>query len=210
MSLYSDFLYDLPKRTIKLLDRHYFEEKNIYKDSYEVTLLISLSMPLFTTSVELIKKDGDNTKNENDLKTKINSAKENLLRNISENWECGNVQNDFKLQDFELNIIKSKGSVGKSKKEIFTLLKEIRNGLSHAGVRFLKGENNDIRLILFRSRISMDNPDKGYNIQIIPVDDYKQLIENLCKLLISQKMSLFDLSNLFENEFLMQKTGTDD
>jgi hypothetical protein len=55
MSYYKDFLQELPKRSLKLLNSHYEIEKRS-KNSNEVTLLISLAMPVFVITSELIKQ----------------------------------------------------------------------------------------------------------------------------------------------------------
>mgnify|MGYP000138223902 CR=1 FL=1 len=60
MSKYSNFLETLPKRNIALLNRYYNEERKRNKP-YDVTLLISLAMPVFVITTEKIKEnDGRN------------------------------------------------------------------------------------------------------------------------------------------------------
>ena len=207
MSCYKDFLNDLPKRIKILLKRHYNEEKNIYIDSFEVTLLLSLSMPLFTTNVEMIKNEpvvGEN------VKTKVNASKDVLLKGISDQWECGVIRKNVSIYDLEIQNVENRKPIQKSGKDMFTFLKEIRNGLSHAGIRFFEGKSKNIDLILLRSAINMKDLNEGFNILIIPVEDYKLFLNNWCNFLIKERFNIADLFTPMENEHLYFKTGTDD
>ena len=54
----------------------------------------------------------------------------------------------------------------------------------------------------------MGNPDKGYDVHIIPVKDYKTFLIKWCEFLIKNKFKLTNASEELENEY--SKTGTDD
>jgi hypothetical protein len=90
MSYYKDFLQELPKRSLKLLNSHYELEKRS-KNSNEVTLLISLAMPVFVITNEILNKEqlteNIDTKK---LKSKLNATCENgIFNKITKNWEYG-------------------------------------------------------------------------------------------------------------------------
>lgn len=208
MSSYKDFLNDLPKRTKELLKRHYDNEANLQVDPYEVTLLISLSMPLFACNVEIVKNENKNLGEENKIKNAINNSKGYFLNDISEGWVIGKIHNNIPINNLELHDIQDRKSIKKDDKELFTFLQHIRNGLSHAGIRFFEGSNNKIELIILRSIIDIGNPDKGYNAHIIPVEDYKKFLNRWCDFLIDKKFKLTNASKELENDY--RRTGTDD
>jgi hypothetical protein len=146
MSHYRDFLNELPERSLLLLERHFQLEKN-RKQSNEVTLLISLAMPVFVISSEIIKNgDGENEKQ---LNKKLNQKVEKggIFQNISQMWEYE--LDDTKRRLTEIEHLKNPIPLFESKQIQLSILTQIRNSLSHGEIRFTQGNNNNISKILF-------------------------------------------------------------
>lgn len=186
MSYYKDFLQELPKRSLKLLRTHYeLEKKQI--NSNEVTLLISIAMPLFVIAFELIKA-GENEKERNAseiMKILNNTKKKNgILKNISKNWiyEVDNTSKPL----LEIEHLENPIPVIELEQTDLSILSQIRNALSHGGIKFTEGKHNEIAQILFRSEKRDKNVFVGYHLNLIPVDDFKILLENWCKFLRDQ------------------------
>ena len=187
MSYYKDFLKELPKRSLKLLRTHYeLEKKQI--NSNEVTLLISIAMPVFVITSEIIT-GGSNEKESNvsEIKNILNNPKSNniILKNISKYWlhEVG----DTSKPPLENEHLEKGASVIESKQPTLSILRQIRNALSHGEIKFTEGKHNEIAQILFRSeKRDANKVIVGYNLNLIPVDDFKIFLENWCKFLKNQ------------------------
>ena len=195
MSHYKDFLQELPKRSLKLLNNHYELEKRS-KNSNEVTLLISLAMPVFVITSELIKeKKTDKKSRISEIYKSLNDSKTNIgiFENISEEWEYGLDESFRSLSEIE--SIKESKSIEKSGQVQLSVLSQIRNALSHGNIKFTESNTNKIAKILFRSekRKDLKNADGalvntvvGHHLNLIPVNDFKILLENWCNFLINE------------------------
>jgi hypothetical protein len=195
MSYYKDFLQELPKRSLKLLNSHYEIEKRS-KNFNEVTLLISLAMPVFVITSELIKqKQTDKKSRISEMYKSLNDPKTNIgiFENKSEKWEYG-IDESFRSLS-EIKFIKDSKSIAKSGQVQLSVLSQIRNALSHGNIKFSKSNTNEIAKILFRSekRKDVENADGtkvnnvvGHHLNLIPVDDFKILLENWCNFLINE------------------------
>jgi hypothetical protein len=183
MSYYKDFLQELPERSLKLLDRYYESEKKQF-NSNEVTLLISIAMPVFVITSELITSGKKEKESKGAEMMKIlNEPKNNnvILKNISKNWlHCLDYTSKPLLEIEQLiNPIPAINS----KQTAISILRQIRNALSHGEIKFTEGKNNEIAQIFFRSEKRNENGIEGYFLNLIPVDDFKLLLENWCKFL---------------------------
>ena len=102
-----------------------------------------------------------------------------ILKNISKNWlhEFDETSKPFlEIEQLEKGI-----SIIEKKLPAISTLRQIRNALAHGGIKFTEGKNNEIAQILFRSeKRDEKNVFKGYDLNLIPVNDFKLLVENWC------------------------------
>ena len=148
MSYYKNFLQELPERSLKLLDTYYESEKKQF-NSNEVTLLISIAMPVFVITSELIKS-GKKESKEAEMNKFLNETKNNyvILKDISKNWlHCLDYTSKPLL---EIEQLINPNPVINSKQEAISILRQIRHALSHGEIKFTEGKNNEIAQILFR------------------------------------------------------------
>jgi hypothetical protein len=228
MSLYSDFLYDLPFRLKELLKRHFEFEKG-FDHSYEITLLLSLSFPLFNFSYEVIKcasnYKGIYEKNAKDLKKSLNEIVSNdvtgIFKNVSDKWMYGvNLGNANQFQIEKINFPTS--LINNNENKILDIFDQLRNSISHASVKFKENDSNEIISIMFISRLyefkesvinrktsnleiiikETKNIKTGYHIHEIPVEDFLKFINQLCTFLINHEASaiVIGMKNKEQNE----------
>jgi hypothetical protein len=227
MSKYTDYLKDLPNRISELIKRHFELEKS-YEDSYEITLLLSLSFPLFNFTYEVIKCSsnykGSYQKNAKDLKellcVNICNDSTGIFKNVSNNWVYG--INNIGVNQFYIESIESPISILKNNdNKICEILEQLRNSMSHASVKFKANDSNEIVSIMFISRkyenqenkinlnssnIKIDiKEDKkiktGYHIHEIPIQDFLNFINQFCKFLIKHKAGALILDMLNEESY---------
>jgi hypothetical protein len=188
MSYYTNLLEELPRRNLELLNRYFKKEKKEI-EPYEVTLLISLAMPVFVISTEIIKKNDG--KEHPSLYRKLNSSiKENpIFRGAIDNWFYEHTYKSFN----EIDALLPSDSYTSSKDLIaLSKLTQIRNALSHGGLKFIKGNKNDIDKILFVSeKLKNDNGKKnndGYHLNLMSIDNFKTLLINWCEFLRNENV----------------------
>jgi len=194
MSHYKDFLEELPERSLKLL-KNYYELEKTKIDSYEVTLLISIAMPLFVITKELIEKNPNNELKVTKFYNSLNGSRK-ILSGISRKWLYSSIdKTDKPLLEIE-QLINETPIIESNNKDL-SILSQIRNALSHGGIKFTQ-ENNEIAKILFFSeKRNKKNELEGYHLNLIPVDDFKLLLENWCNLLKTEGIKTW--YNLFAN-----------
>lgn len=243
MSIYHDFLNGIPNRTLSLLE-YYNKEKEKIKDhqnkveqTFEVTLLISLAMPVFVITNEEIRHKVSN--NEQKDKLMNDFVKESLIFQGINNIKFGVSKNeDFTKIEFK----EASKNLNVTEKKVLNILTHIRNALSHGNIKFqsLSG-GEEIKAVLFGSKISstkytlseklfmeikenseMNNhqfkfdelvPNEkisGWDILLIDIVDFKRLLVNWCEYLRLNKnpMGIVRYLNVHTNEDVM--TGTND
>lgn len=188
MSHYTDFIEELPKRSLKLL--RYFDLEKKQPGSNEVTLLISIAMPVFVISTEIIKKNDG--KDHPELYMKLNkSVNENpIFKDAINEWSYEHTYRNY----YEIDSLLYP-EVFQSTSELNPLSKltQIRNALSHGGIKFTRGRNNEIDKILFISEKRKISEDKssindGYHLNLISIGNFKTLLTNWCKFLQNEKV----------------------
>jgi hypothetical protein len=199
MSKYSNFLEIRPKRNITLLNRYFDQEKKRNKP-YDVTLLISLAMPVFVITTEIIKEN--NGKNQPDLYKKLNDRiiSKNLFNDISCEWEYE--YDDSGRSFIEIESLKNPVPIiNKKNLDILSVLSQIRNSLSHGGIKFTSRKDNEIaKILLISQKKNYDTtPAKtvGFHINLIPVEDFKTFLINWCTFLQSENVE--EILNLIKN-----------
>lgn len=199
MSKYSNFLETLPKRNIALLNRYYDQERR-RNNPYDVTLLISLAMPVFVITSEIIKENDG--KNHPDLYSKLNDriVSTNLLNNISCEWEYEYDESGRSFTEIE-SLKNPEPLVTKKNIILLSVLSQIRNSLSHGGVKFTSRKDNEIAKILLISEKKNygTTPPKtaGFHLNLIPVEDFKIFLTNWCTFLQSENVE--EILNLIKN-----------
>lgn len=218
MSYYSSFLFDLPKRTRILIERH-CEIEALNSPSYEVTLLLSLACPLVVSNSESIKQgyDTDGLRIPETILQDVNSTIQNLnsdclkiLARVSMNWLCGNIKNnDVPFNEIEMRHFINFNPLRQSNKHFLTILKEVRNALSHAGVKYFSDIEGNIEYIIFRSLITMSDISKGFNYHVMPVSDFKAFLIGWCKFLEQNNDKNILEAVWINQEYDYYRTGTD-
>ena len=192
MSSYTNYLIELPKRCKRLL-KNYYELEKSNKDSYEVTLLLSLAMPVFCFTNEIIKKEATDDSKILQIKKQIEEAKfsESVLANkITDKTKIGTTKY---LDDFS-----GSSPIIDSERKVLATISKFRNALSHGNIQFIKSsDNSGITDIIFSSIVSPNEPVKEYNFILIPVEEFKSLLLNWCEFLIKHDKNLEFIPILF-------------
>lgn len=193
MSYYTNFLEELPRRNLELLNRYFKKEKKEI-EPYEVTLLISLAMPVFVITNEIINKGGGNIKNDKDLKKILhgNIHDNSIFVNINNNWlhkTCIDIDNES-MEGFKVMI-----EIANLKP--ISILSQLRNALSHGGIKFIKGFNGQISSILFISEKRAKDGSVSYYYNQISIDGFRIFLENWCKFL--KKWNINEIFNAEED-----------
>lgn len=196
MSYYTNLLKELPRRNLELLNRYFKKEKKEI-EPYEVTLLISLAMPVFVISTEIIKKNDG--KDHKDLFSRLNkNIKDNpIFNNLLDDWFY-----EFTDRSYDdIDSLKFHTSFSSSQ-EINSLstLTQIRNALSHGIIKFIKGDKNEISKILFISEKRINAPRnglkksvskqtivEGHHLNLVSVECFKAFLINWCQFLQKEK-----------------------
>jgi hypothetical protein len=183
MSYYKDFLHELPKRSLSLLEKYYTTEKNSEEPGYDVTLLISLAMPVFVITSEVIKTPYKQVSSaskelEGMLNTKTTSS--GIFGNISKDWKYS-MEVDSKPEAFE--SLPFDRSLIDTEQSQLSVLSQIRNALAHGNIKFTKKGNNQIDTILLYAEKRRDKEFVGYHVHLIPVADFYLLLKNWCTFL---------------------------
>ena len=227
MSNYTDYLKDLPNRISELIKRHFELEKN-YEDSYEITLLLSLSFPLFNFTYEVIKFSS-NYKGAYQKKAKkikellcVNICDDTtgIFKNVSNDWLYG--INGVSVNQFYIESIQSPKSIFKNNEnKICDILEQLRNSMSHASVKFKANDSNEIISIMFISRkyenqesfinlnssnIKIDIKEAkkiktGYHVHEIPIQDFLNFINQFCAFLNKYKAGAMILDMLNQESY---------
>lgn len=185
MSSYKNYLIELPKRC-KILVNKYFEIEKNNQDSFEVTLLISLAMPVFCFTNEIIKKEEINYKIVK-FKTQIENTEfreSDLAKNITDETKAGTTK--------YLDCFNDCSPIINSNKKVLATISKIRNALSHGNIHFTTSIDNSeiINIIFCSSKSSSDKPQKEYDFIITPVKEFKILLLNWCDFLIKNDKNL--------------------
>ena len=243
MSIYHDFLNGIPNRTLSLLE-YYNKEKEKIKDhqnnveqTFEVTLLISLAMPVFVITNEEIRHKDHNDKQKEDLKNDL--VKENIIFEDVNNIKIGESKNE---EFTKIEFKKASKNLKLTEKKVLNILTHIRNALSHGNIKFQSiSGGEEIIAILFGSKTTSnkytlseklfleikENSERnnhefkfdqlilkekisGWDLLLIDIDDFKKLLVNWCKYLKSNENPMVIVRSL--NEYTCEEfiTGTND
>jgi hypothetical protein len=198
MSYYKNLLQELPKRNKILLDKFYQLEKGSI-ESYEVTLLISLAMPVFVITTEIMVKPPENyVEIKNKLTQKLNKQELNqgIFKGISEGWLYELDESERNL--YEIDSLRNSIPIIYSDQEKISILRQIRNSLSHGEIKFTQYKNGQIDNILLKSENRKNGKVEGSHLNLIPVDDFKKLLSNWCDFLVKEN-SIIPCLNLLKN-----------
>jgi hypothetical protein len=243
MSYYHNFLNGIPLRTLSLLE-YYDKEKEKRKDhqnnvdqTFEVTLLISLAMPVFVITTEEIRHKDNN--NEQKYKLQIEPVRDSLIFKNIDNIKIGKSKEETFTK---IEFTKANNNLIISEKKVLSVLKLIRNALSHGNIKFQKiGGSEEIKAILFGSKTATikytlsekiqmeikENPERinhefnvedivskvknsGWDLLLIDIHDFKKLLENWCKYLSMNKSPMGIVRHLNDLTIEELKTGTND
>ena len=238
MGYYNEFLNELPKRTLEIL-KIYEDDKSESLLRFEVTLLISLAMPVFVITSEKIRNDIKHVNYKSELKNII-IGKSFLLKKVK-NCKIGKIKNPSfdNINGSELN-----NNLIDSEKRVLSVLIIIRNALSHGSIKFIPDTNNKIISILFGSKdfsskyfigdsvedpllqkkfeiydrsgllihdlkIVQEETIKSWDVLRIDVSDFRQLLKNWCSYLQDEVNPMAIVRQL--SEYIEPiRTGTDD
>jgi hypothetical protein len=191
MSSYTNYLIELPRRC-KILINKYFDLEKGNENSYEVTLLLSLAMPIFCFTNEIIKKEFTDSKILQ-IKKQIEEEKfseSELAKNITDKTKIG-------ITKF-LDNFNNSSPIIYSERKVLATISKFRNALSHGNIQFIKSSDNScITDIIFSSIVSPNDPVKEYNFILIPVEEFKSLLLNWCEFLIKHDKNLEFIPILF-------------
>lgn len=183
MSYYKDFLRELPKRSLSLLEKYYITEKYSKQPGYDVTLLISLAMPVFVITSEVIKspsKQDINTSKDLESILSNNTTSSGIFRNISKDWKY-RMEVEGKPDTFESLPISI--SLIDTVQTQHSVLSQIRNGLAHGNIKFTANSKDQIDTILLYAEKRKNKELIGYHVHLIPVTDFYLLLKNWCNFL---------------------------
>jgi len=243
MSYYKDFLNGIPLRTLSLLD-YYDKEKekikvhqNNVEQTFEVTLLISLAMPVFVITNEEIRHKEQNLKQMEKLKDEL--INESPIFNDLGNIKIGKSKKEL-FSKIEFN--EAKNNLISTEKKVLNILTHIRNSLSHGNIKFQKLDGSeDIKAILFGSKngsskytlsenlyseikekseshnyefnfdeLVIKEKISGWDILLIEISDFKKLLINWCKYLQLYKNPMSIVRQLNKQTTEELRTGTYD
>jgi len=238
MGYYNEFLNELPKRTLEIL-KIYEDDKSESLQRFEVTLLISLAMPVFVITSEKIRNDIKHVNYKSELENTL-IGKSFLLKGVK-NCKIGKI----KTPSFDsINGSELINNLIGSQKRVLSVLIIIRNALSHGSIKFVPDTNNKIISILFGSKdfsskyficdsvedpflqkkfeiydrsgllihdlkIVQEETIKSWNVLRIDVSDFRQLLKNW-SLYLQDEVNPMAIVRQLSEYIEPTRTGTDD